>query len=95
MLYYSMSFVSLDVDVVDVDVVDAGSLGHCCCNVFDDLVNGGVDESSSLENYTFKDYTKVVTQKAKGWGEVEACMTSASLTRTRGLAVVVNFIALQ
>lgn len=63
MLYYSMSFVSLDVDVVDV--VDAGSLGHCCCNVFDDLVNGD-DESSSLENYIFKDYTKLVTQKAKG-----------------------------
>lgn len=62
MLYYSMSFVSLDVDVVDVD---AGSLGHCCCNVFDDLVNGG-DESSSLENYMFKDYTKVVTAKSKG-----------------------------
>lgn len=51
MLYYSMSFVSLDADVVDV--VDAGSLGHCCCNVFDDLVNGG-DESSYLEGCTVR-----------------------------------------
>lgn len=67
MLYYSMSFVSLDADVVDV--VDAGSLGHCCCNVFDDLVNGD-DESSYLESY-FKDYTKV-TQKAKGRVDVES-----------------------
>lgn len=31
MLYYSMSFVSLDVDV-------EGSSSHCCCNVFGDLV---------------------------------------------------------
>lgn len=41
MFYYRMSFVSLDVDVAD-------SLGHCCCNVFDDLVNGD-DDSSYLE----------------------------------------------
>lgn len=43
MLYYSMSFVSLDEDV-------AGNLSHCCCNVFDDLVvvNEG-DDSFYLE----------------------------------------------
>jgi hypothetical protein len=41
MLYYSMSFVSLDVDVAD-------NLNHCCCNVFDDLVNGD-DYSFYLE----------------------------------------------
>jgi hypothetical protein len=45
MFYYSMSFVSLDVDVVDA----ADNLNHCCCNVFDDLVNGGGDDSFYLK----------------------------------------------
>jgi hypothetical protein len=40
-----MSFVSLDVDVVDA----ADNLNHCCCNVFDDLVNGGGDDSFYLK----------------------------------------------
>lgn len=62
MLYYSMSFVSLD---EDVDV--AGNLSHCCCNVFDDLVVVNEDDDSFyLENvdwYSNK-FSKVKSQSA-------------------------------
>lgn len=51
MLYYSMSFVSLDVDVAD-------SLSHCCCNVFDDLVVVNEGDDSFYLKYRFINFQK-------------------------------------